>query len=97
MRRSGDGFDVDGSPERGGFLYLEVRGPDRVGFLVSLLRTVSEQGLVPREMWVATRFGEACDRFLLNSSDGRSPTDEERQALEAALDTHRERRQALST
>ena len=91
-----DGFDVDGSPERGGFLYLEVRGPDRVGFLGSLLRTVSELGLVPREMWVATRFGEACDRFLLNSADGRSPTDGERQALEAALDAHRQRRQALS-
>jgi hypothetical protein len=90
-----DGFDLDGSPERGGFLYLEVRGPDRVGFLGSLLLAVSELGLVPREMWVATRFGEACDRFLLNSWDGRSPTDEERQALEAVLDGHRVRRVGL--
>jgi hypothetical protein len=91
-----DGFDLDGSPERGGFLYLEVRGPDRVGFLGSLLRTLSELGLVPREMWVATRFGEACDRFLLNASDGRSPTDADRLALEAALDAHRQGRPALS-
>ena len=89
-----DGFDLDGSPERGGFLYLEVRGPDRVGFLGSLLLKLSELELVPREMWVTTRFGEACDRFLLNSSDGRSPTDEERLALEAALDAHRPRRHA---
>jgi len=84
-----DGFDVDGSPERGGFLYLEVRGPDRVGFLGSLLRILSERDLVPREMWVATRFGEACDRFLLSLADGRSPSDEDRQALEEALDVHR--------
>ena len=91
-----DGFDLDGSPERGGFLYLEVRGPDRVGFLGSLLRTLSDLGLVPREMWVATRFGEACDRFLLNASDGRSPSDEDRQALEAILDAHRLRQQSLS-
>jgi hypothetical protein len=91
-----DGFDVDGSPERGGFLYLEVRGPDRVGFLGSLLQILSTQSLAPREMWVATRFGEACDRFLLAGSDGHSPNDDERQALEAALDAHRPRRQALS-
>jgi hypothetical protein len=91
-----DGFDVDGSPERGGFLYLEVRGPDRVGFLGSLLRILSEQGLAPREMWVATRFGEACDRFLLCRSDGRSPTDEERQALDLALAAHRTRGEQLT-
>ncbi len=86
-----DGFAVDGSPERGGLLYLEVRGPDRVGFLGSLLQTLTELSLVPREMWVATRDGEACDRFLLSSSDGRLPTDEKRQALEEALDAHRQR------
>jgi hypothetical protein len=90
-----DGFDVDGSPERGGYLYLEVRGPDRVGFLGSLLRTLSDLGLVPKEMWVATRFGEACDRFLLTAADGRSPTEDARQALERALDDSRARREAV--
>jgi UTP:GlnB (protein PII) uridylyltransferase len=92
-----DGFDVDGSPEHGGFVHLEVRGPDRVGFLGTLLRILSAQGLVPREMWVATRYDEACDRFLLATLEGRSPTDEQRQALEAALEeAHRQRRQPLS-
>jgi len=86
-----DGFAVDGSPERGGFLYLEVRGPDRVGFLGSLLRILSELGLVPREMWISTRSGEACDRFLLAASDGSSPGDDKRQALELALDAYRQR------
>ena len=91
-----DGFDVDGSPERGGFVYLEVRGPDRVGFLGSLLRILSEQHLVPKEMWVTTRYGEACDRFLLATADGRSPSDEARRALEQALDAYRQRGSALS-
>jgi hypothetical protein len=89
-----DGFDVDGSPERGGFLYLEVRGPDRVGFLGSLLRTLSELRLVPKEMWVATRFGEACDRFLLTLADGRSPGEDVRQALELTLGAIRKPRHA---
>jgi hypothetical protein len=89
-------FELDGSPDRGGFLYLEVRGPDRVGFLGSLLQLLSERALVPREMWVTTRFGEACDRFLLSAADGGSPTDEQRHSVEAALDAHRERQEALS-
>jgi hypothetical protein len=91
-----DEFDLDGSPERGGFLYLEVRGPDHVGFLGSLLRTLSKLGLVPREMWVATRFGEARDRFLLHTSDGRSPTDADSRALEAILDAHCLHQRSLS-
>jgi hypothetical protein len=45
-------------------------------------------------MWVATRFGEACDRFLLSGSDGSSPSGEKRQALEAAMSAHRQRQQA---
>jgi len=91
-----DGFDVDGSPERGGFLYVEVRGPDRVGFLGSLLQTFTENGLVPREMWVATRYGEACDRFLLTAADGRTPTEETQRALEAKLQAYRAPRPALT-
>jgi hypothetical protein len=87
-----DGFAVDGSPERGGLLYLEVKGPDRVGFLGSLLQALSGLELVPREMWVATRDGEACDRFLLSSSDGSLPSDDKRLALEAALDSYQRRR-----
>jgi len=91
-----DSFHVDDSPERGGFVYLEVRGPDRVGFLGSLLRILSEHALVPREMWVATRYGEACDRFLLTSPDGRSPADETRYALEQALDAYHQEGTALT-
>lgn len=81
-----DRFAVDGSPDRGGSLFLEVRGPDRVGFLGSLLRVLAGLDLVPREMTVVTRGGEACDRFLLTTPDGRLPTEERRRALEAALE-----------
>ncbi len=65
-----------------------------MGFLGSLLRTLSELGLVPKEMWVATRFGEACDRFLLTTADGRSPGDDVRQALEQALSAIRKPKHA---
>ena len=91
-----DAFDVDGSPDHGGFLHLEVRGPDRVGFLGSLLRTLVELDLVPHEMWIATRYDEARDRFLLATTDGRSPDDAHRQALESALASHRQDREELS-
>lgn len=86
-----DGFALDGSPERGGLLYLEVHGPDRVGFLGSLLRTLTELALLPREMTVVTRDGEAFDRFLLATADGRLPSDETRQALADVLETHSRR------
>ena len=87
-----DRVAVDGSPDRGGSLFLEVRGPDRVGFLGSLLRILAGLDLVPREMTVVTRAGEACDRFLLTSPEGRLPTEDQRLALEAALETHQPRR-----
>jgi hypothetical protein len=91
-----DGFEVDGAPDHGGYLYLEVRGPDRVGFLGALLRILSDRDLVPNEMWIATRYGEARDRFFLATTEGRSPSDDQRQALEAALAARRQDRPALS-
>ena len=91
-----DAFHIDNSPERGGFVYLEVRGPDRVGFLGSLLRIPRRARPSCAEMWVATRYGEACDRFLLTAPDGRSPGEETRYALELALDSYRQRGEALS-
>ena len=80
-----DDFSLDGSPERGAVLDLEVRGPDRVGFLGSLLRTLDEIGLAPHEVTIVTRTGEACDRFALKTVEGKVPTDEARRTLEAAL------------
>lgn len=80
-----DDYALDGSPECGAVLQLEVRGPDRVGFLGSLLRALGRLSLVPYTMTVVTREGQACDRFALKTADGRVPSDETRRALEAVL------------
>lgn len=81
-----DDYALDGSPERGSALYLEVRGPDRLGFLGSLLRTLAQLELVPKEMTIGTRDGEAFDRFLLKAADGQVPSDRTRQVLGATLE-----------
>jgi hypothetical protein len=83
-----DSSTLDGSPEHAGLLYVEVRGPDRLGFLGGLLRLMAEQGLAPREMWIATWDGQAFDRFLLGAPDGRRPPDGARRALARALKAH---------
>ncbi len=84
-----DSYALDGSPEHAGLLYVEVRGPDRLGFLGGLLRLMAEQGLAPREMWIATWDGQAFDRFLLGAPDGRLPPEGARRALARALKSHR--------
>jgi hypothetical protein len=82
-------FALDGAPDIGSALYLEVRGPDRLGFLGSLLRTLARLGLAPREMMVSTRDGEAFDRFYLQTVAGQVPPDEARRALAATLESAR--------
>jgi hypothetical protein len=80
-----DSYALDGSPEQAGLLYVEVRGPDRLGFLGGLLRLMAQEGLAPREMWIATWDGQAFDRFQLAAPDGRVPPDGARRALARAL------------
>lgn len=81
-----DDYALDGSPERGAALYLEVRGPDGLGFLGSLLRTLAQLDLVPQEMTIGTCDGQAFDRFLLKAADGQVPSDRTGQVLAATLD-----------
>lgn len=81
-----DDYTLDGSPDHGPVLYLAVRGPDRVGFLGSLVRSLASHYLVPREMTVSTCSGVAYDRFLLQTAGGRVPSDETRRALAVTLD-----------
>lgn len=90
-----DDYALDGSPERGAALYLEVRGPDRLGFLGSLLRTLAQLDLVPKEMTIGTRDGEAFDRFLVKTAGGQVPSDRARQVLAATLDRTVRRRTAM--
>jgi hypothetical protein len=79
-------YALDGSPDIGPALYLEVRGPDRLGFLGSLLRALARFELSPREMLITTRDGEAFDRFFLKTLSGGVPAEEVRCALESKLD-----------
>jgi hypothetical protein len=89
-------YALDGSPDQGSTLYLEVRGPDRVGFLGSLLRSLAQLSLLPKEMTIETHAGEVFDRFSLQSVGGRVPSDAARQALARALDNLVRRRPTFS-
>jgi hypothetical protein len=55
-----------------------------------LLRILAEHGLVPREMWVATRYGEACDRFLLARPTAARRATTLRHRLTSALEVYRQ-------
>ena len=78
-------FALDGGPDQGAALFLEVRGPDRIGFLGSLLRSLSELELSPQEMTLITRHGEVSDRFLLRSVRSEVPSDAVRRSLSGVL------------
>jgi len=79
-------YALDGGPDVGPSLYLEVRGPDRLGFLGSLLNALAGLDLSPREMMISTRDGQAFDRFFLKTTSGAVPSQEVRRQLEARLD-----------
>ena len=79
-------YALDGSPDVGPALYLEVRGPDRLGFLGSLLRSLARLDLSPREMRITTSDGEAIDRFFLKTISGAVPSEATRCLLGTSLD-----------
>ena len=79
-------YALDGGPDVGPSLYLEVHGPDRLGFLGSLLRALARLELSPREMLISTSDGEAHDRFLLKTVTGAVPSEATRRLLQAGLD-----------
>jgi hypothetical protein len=79
-------YYIDRSPDRGGMLFLEVRGEDRVGFLGSLLEGLSALSLAPEEMRIETQADVAFDRFQLRGAAGQLPSEETRLALSRWLD-----------
>jgi hypothetical protein len=79
-------FALDGAPDLGSVLYLEVRGQDHLGFLGSVLHTLARLALSPRELIVSTRDGQAFDRFYLQTVSGQVPPDEARRALARTLE-----------
>lgn len=78
-------FNLDGCPDLGCALYLEVRGHDTAGFLARMLGLLARHGLFPREMSVSRCDGLVYDRFFLRTESGEVPTDEARETLAQAL------------
>jgi hypothetical protein len=89
-------YALDGGPDVGPSLYLEVHGPDRLGFLGSLLHALARLELSPREMLVSTTDGEAHDRFLLKTVSGAVPSEASRRRLQSILDAAVRMRDAAS-
>jgi hypothetical protein len=77
-------FSTWRDPARGA-LWLDLRGPDRVGFLGSLLDRLAGLALFPEEMLIETRGPIAVDRLALKSLGGLPPSAEVQAALGALL------------
>ncbi len=78
-------FSISHTPKHEGALHLEVRAPDRLGFLGGLLARIEATGLLPEEMSVDTRGTPVLDRFFLKAAGRTVPGDDHRRALEAEL------------
>jgi hypothetical protein len=79
-------YALDSSPDQGPAIFVEVRGPDRIGFLGSILRSLSEAGVAPTQLALGTRDGEVSDRFLLRAISGDTPRDDLRRRLARTLE-----------
>jgi hypothetical protein len=71
--------------ETTGALLLEVTGPDRIGFLGSLLDRLAGLALFPEDMTIETQDDLALDRFALKAPGGHAPSAEAHQALVTLL------------
>jgi hypothetical protein len=77
--------------EKTGALLLEVKGPDRIGFLGSLLDRLAGLALFPEDMTIETEDDLALDRFALKAMGGHTPSAEAHQALVTLLEDLRRR------
>jgi hypothetical protein len=83
-----DSYYIDASPESGPYVFLEVRGRDRVGFLGSLLERLARVDLLPEQMSVETWAGQVRDTFYLRATraGARLRSEEAARALEGMLE-----------
>jgi hypothetical protein len=70
-------------------LFVEIRGEDSVGFLMTLLKTFAFCSLYPAEVSIDTPQGRVHDRFWLKGLGGSTPTDELCAGLQLELNKHR--------
>jgi len=78
-----DTFTVDKSPRHGGCLYIELTGPDRIGFLAALVNMFGMYSLNPVEVNIETAENRVYDRFWLKGLGGSTPSES---AAKAVLD-----------
>lgn len=57
-------------------IFVEVRGADSVGFLMSMLKLFTFYSLYPAEVSIDTPQGRVLDRFWLKGLGGSTPTEE---------------------
>lgn len=69
-------------------IFVEVRGADSVGFLMSMLKLFTFYSLYPAEVSIDTPQGRVLDRFWLKGLGGSIPTDEVCTALRLELSKH---------
>ena len=84
-----ESYYVDNSPESGQYLFLEVHGYDRIGFLASLVGRLAELSLLPEQISLETWEGRALDCFHLKAASGGPPRPEAARALGAMLESLR--------
>ena len=84
-----DSYYVDSSPESGQYLFLEVHGYDRIGFLASLLGRLAGLSLLPEQISLETWEGRALDCFHLKAASGGPPRPETARALAGMLESLR--------
>lgn len=69
-------------------LFVEVRGADSVGFLMSMLKLFTFYSLYPAEVSIDTPQGRVLDRFWLKGLGGSTPTTELCEGLRQELSKH---------
>lgn len=62
--------------KRNDAIFVEVRGADSVGFLMSMLKLFTFHSLYPAEVSIDTPNGHVLDRFWLKGLGGSTPTEE---------------------
>lgn len=78
-------YQLESSTRHEGTLYLEATGPDRIGFLSSLLNLFSFFSLFPVEILAETSKKQIFDRFWLKGMGGSKPSQEAVSALEERI------------
>ena len=79
-------YELSESDRHGGTLWVQLRGPDHVGFLGGVLERMSFLGLTPVEMRIETHAGGVDDTFFVRTREGTVPSGPTHKLLAEVLD-----------